>query len=227
MLVKQSHYFCITIAYLRQVDLEEKASLQEKTAWEELQEGTEQAMAVSELLKKLDRPNEINLYYCGGLELLSLAIKDCKLTWFIQSPLFFLIRCCFLFFIFFNCHRTPAVFVEWTNVYASVEPQICVKYAFGLPSDVPATRVIFLALRIDTEGRGVRNFVQKAHWFYCAVHLQFMMSKLILMISHKGQTQSYHKHKLKAFRPSLWTRALPFSLCLLNSDPVPDQRRLW
>ncbi len=80
---------CITIAYLRQVDLEEKASLQEKTAWEELQERTEQAMAVSELLKKLDRPNEINLYYCGGLELLSLAIKDCKLTWFIQSALFF------------------------------------------------------------------------------------------------------------------------------------------
>uniref|UniRef100_A0A671R1D8 Tetratricopeptide repeat domain 12 n=1 Tax=Sinocyclocheilus anshuiensis TaxID=1608454 RepID=A0A671R1D8_9TELE len=55
-----------------------KASLQEKTAWEELQEGTEQAMAVPELLKKLDRPNEINLYYCGGLELLSQAIKDCK-----------------------------------------------------------------------------------------------------------------------------------------------------
>uniref|UniRef100_A0A8C2JBF2 Tetratricopeptide repeat domain 12 n=1 Tax=Cyprinus carpio TaxID=7962 RepID=A0A8C2JBF2_CYPCA len=65
-------------AYLRQVDLEEKASLQEKAAWEELQEGTEQAMAVAELLKKLDRPNEINLYYCGGLELLSQAIKDCK-----------------------------------------------------------------------------------------------------------------------------------------------------
>uniref|UniRef100_A0A673INX2 Tetratricopeptide repeat domain 12 n=1 Tax=Sinocyclocheilus rhinocerous TaxID=307959 RepID=A0A673INX2_9TELE len=63
-------------AYLRQVDLEEKASLQEKTAWEELQEGTEQAMAVPELLKKLDRPSEINLYYCGGLELLSQAIKD-------------------------------------------------------------------------------------------------------------------------------------------------------
>ncbi|KAL1260730.1 hypothetical protein QQF64_008557 [Cirrhinus molitorella] len=64
-------------AYLRQVDLEEKASLQEKAAWEELQEGTEQAVAVTELLKKLDRPNEINLYYCGGLELLSQAIKDC------------------------------------------------------------------------------------------------------------------------------------------------------
>ncbi len=80
---------CITIAYLRQVDLEEKASLQEKTAWEELQEGTEQAIAVPELLKKLDRPNGINLYYRGGLELLSQAIKDCKFTWLIQSPLFF------------------------------------------------------------------------------------------------------------------------------------------
>uniref|UniRef100_A0A8C1TB45 Tetratricopeptide repeat domain 12 n=1 Tax=Cyprinus carpio TaxID=7962 RepID=A0A8C1TB45_CYPCA len=67
-------------AYLRQVDLEEKTSRQEKTAWEELQEGTEQAMAVPELLKKLDRPNEINLYYCGGLELLSQAIKDCNFS---------------------------------------------------------------------------------------------------------------------------------------------------
>ncbi|XP_043114301.1 tetratricopeptide repeat protein 12 [Puntigrus tetrazona] len=64
-------------AYLRQVDLEEEAFLQERTAWEELQKGTEQALAVAELLKKLDRPNEISLYYSGGLELLSQAIKDC------------------------------------------------------------------------------------------------------------------------------------------------------
>ncbi|XP_059389138.1 tetratricopeptide repeat protein 12-like isoform X2 [Carassius carassius] len=64
-------------AYLRQVDLEENASLQEKAAWEELQEGTEQARTVPELLKKLNRPNEISLYYCGGLELVSQAIKDC------------------------------------------------------------------------------------------------------------------------------------------------------
>lgn len=64
-------------AYLRQVDLEEKWALQEKAALEALQAGTEQAMAVPELLKKLDTPNEINIYYCGGLELLSQAIKDC------------------------------------------------------------------------------------------------------------------------------------------------------
>ncbi|XP_067306918.1 tetratricopeptide repeat protein 12 isoform X2 [Pseudorasbora parva] len=64
-------------AYLKQVDLEEKVALQEKAALEELQAGTEEAMAVPELLKKLDTPSEINLYYCGGLELLSQAIKDC------------------------------------------------------------------------------------------------------------------------------------------------------
>uniref|UniRef100_A0A672SBH1 Tetratricopeptide repeat domain 12 n=1 Tax=Sinocyclocheilus grahami TaxID=75366 RepID=A0A672SBH1_SINGR len=65
---------------IQKLDLEKKASLQEKTAWEELQEGTDQAMAVPELLKKLDRPDEINLYYCGGLELLSQAIKDCNFS---------------------------------------------------------------------------------------------------------------------------------------------------
>ncbi|XP_065137290.1 tetratricopeptide repeat protein 12 [Paramisgurnus dabryanus] len=64
-------------AYLTQVDLEEKVTGQEKVAWEEFQEGTEQATAVPELLKKLSRPNEISLYYCGGVELLSRAIKDC------------------------------------------------------------------------------------------------------------------------------------------------------
>ncbi|XP_051534806.1 tetratricopeptide repeat protein 12 isoform X1 [Myxocyprinus asiaticus] len=64
-------------AYLTQVDLEEKVALQEKAAWKELQEGTEQATAIPELLKKLDRPNEINLYYFGGVELLTQAIKNC------------------------------------------------------------------------------------------------------------------------------------------------------
>ncbi|NP_001189425.1 tetratricopeptide repeat protein 12 [Danio rerio] len=65
-------------AYLRRVDMEEKVTLQEKAAWEELQEGTGQATNIADLLKKLERPNEINLYYCGGLELLSKAIKDCS-----------------------------------------------------------------------------------------------------------------------------------------------------
>lgn len=98
--MEQSHYIYIAIAYLGQVDLEEKVALQEKAAWEELQARTEQATAVLELLKKLDRPNEINLYYCGGLELLSQAIKDCKFTRFIDFYFcFFFIRCCCCFLL--------------------------------------------------------------------------------------------------------------------------------
>lgn len=65
---------------MTQVDTEEKTALQEQVAWQELREGTEQATTIPELLKKLSRPNEINLYYCGGLKLLSRAIKDCKFT---------------------------------------------------------------------------------------------------------------------------------------------------
>lgn len=67
--------------------------------------------------------------------------------------------------------------------------QICVKYAFGLLCVVSSGRVIFLALGIDRERRGVRNFVRRAHWSCSVVHLQFMMRKLILMISLRGQTQ--------------------------------------
>ncbi|TRY66443.1 hypothetical protein DNTS_025736 [Danionella cerebrum] len=63
-------------AYLAQVDVEEKEVLQEKAAWEEMQKATEQATAITVLLKKLTRPNQIDLYYCGGLELLSQAIRD-------------------------------------------------------------------------------------------------------------------------------------------------------
>lgn len=70
-----------------------------------------------------------------------------------------------------------------------VELQICVKCAFGLLCVVSAGRVIFLALGIDIERRGVRNFARRAHWSCSAVHLQFMMRKLILMISLRGQTQ--------------------------------------
>ncbi|XP_072547286.1 tetratricopeptide repeat protein 12 isoform X2 [Salminus brasiliensis] len=62
--------------FLTQVDLEEKKTLQEKTARDKLIEGTEGITMVPDLLIKLDRPNESNLYYCGGVELLSEAIKD-------------------------------------------------------------------------------------------------------------------------------------------------------
>ncbi|MCJ8739985.1 hypothetical protein PDJAM_G00053710 [Pangasius djambal] len=62
--------------YLTQVDLEEKAALQEETALRELNDGKEGYMAIPDLLKKLDRPKEHSLYYCGGVELLTQAVTD-------------------------------------------------------------------------------------------------------------------------------------------------------
>ncbi|KAK2831301.1 hypothetical protein Q7C36_016387 [Tachysurus vachellii] len=62
--------------YLTQVDLEEKKALQEETALRELNDGKKEARAILDLLTKLDRPSEHNLYYCGGLELLTQAVKD-------------------------------------------------------------------------------------------------------------------------------------------------------
>uniref|UniRef100_A0A4W4G8T2 Tetratricopeptide repeat domain 12 n=1 Tax=Electrophorus electricus TaxID=8005 RepID=A0A4W4G8T2_ELEEL len=62
--------------YLTQVDLEEKKTLQEKAVREELEEGRDEAMVVPDLLKKLNKPNELDLYYCGGVELLLQAVKE-------------------------------------------------------------------------------------------------------------------------------------------------------
>uniref|UniRef100_A0A4W5QL86 Uncharacterized protein n=1 Tax=Hucho hucho TaxID=62062 RepID=A0A4W5QL86_9TELE len=59
------------------VDLEEERECQESKAWEELDKGKEKATTVLQLLKKLDRPDQFSLYYCGGLKLLSHAISDC------------------------------------------------------------------------------------------------------------------------------------------------------
>lgn len=60
--------------------MEEKKSLQEQTALKELNNGKEGAVAIPELLTKLDRPNEHTLYYCGGVELLTQAVKDSECT---------------------------------------------------------------------------------------------------------------------------------------------------
>ncbi|XP_010869917.2 tetratricopeptide repeat protein 12 isoform X1 [Esox lucius] len=63
--------------YLTKVDLEEERVCQESKAWEEFEKGEAKARTVPELLKKLDRPEQIPLYYCGGLKLLSQTIADC------------------------------------------------------------------------------------------------------------------------------------------------------
>ncbi|KAK0146507.1 Tetratricopeptide repeat protein 12 [Merluccius polli] len=63
--------------YLTQVEWEEERERQELSAREEFDRGGQKASTVPQLLGKLSRPNQSPLYYCGGLELLSLAITDC------------------------------------------------------------------------------------------------------------------------------------------------------
>ena len=63
---------------LFQVDQEEQREEQERHAWEEMERGEEKARRVPQLLEKLSRPDQIPLYYCGGLQLLAQAITDCE-----------------------------------------------------------------------------------------------------------------------------------------------------
>nr|XP_006642346.2 PREDICTED: tetratricopeptide repeat protein 12 [Lepisosteus oculatus] len=63
--------------YLNEVDLEEKKESQEKEAQEQFEQGKENAMSVLELLQKLEKPDQISLYYAGGIRLLSETIRHC------------------------------------------------------------------------------------------------------------------------------------------------------
>ncbi|XP_051787838.1 tetratricopeptide repeat protein 12 isoform X2 [Erpetoichthys calabaricus] len=62
--------------YINEVNLEEKKTEQERKAREEFEEGKENATSVYELLQKLSKPNQINLYYSGGIQLLTAMIKQ-------------------------------------------------------------------------------------------------------------------------------------------------------
>nr|XP_058924278.1 tetratricopeptide repeat protein 12 [Kogia breviceps] len=63
--------------YLNQVDLQEKADLQEKEAQEALDSGTNTAVTTKNLLEILSKPNQIPLFYAGGIEILTNMMKDC------------------------------------------------------------------------------------------------------------------------------------------------------
>ncbi|XP_031440151.1 tetratricopeptide repeat protein 12 isoform X2 [Clupea harengus] len=73
--------------YLSQVESAERRECEERRAWEECQKVQEEAKSMAtaatvtggllEILQKLGRPDEMSLYYCGGVELLSHAITDC------------------------------------------------------------------------------------------------------------------------------------------------------
>ncbi|KAI4564134.1 hypothetical protein MJT46_009932 [Ovis ammon polii x Ovis aries] len=63
--------------YLNQVDLREKADLQEKEAQESLDSGKNSAMTTKNLLETLSKPDQIPLFYAGGIEILTEMMKDC------------------------------------------------------------------------------------------------------------------------------------------------------
>nr|XP_054295778.1 tetratricopeptide repeat protein 12 isoform X2 [Pongo pygmaeus] len=63
--------------YLNQVDLQEKADLQEKEARELLDSGKNTAVTTKNLLETLSKPDQIPLFYAGGIEILTEMIKEC------------------------------------------------------------------------------------------------------------------------------------------------------
>ncbi|KAF3847739.1 hypothetical protein F7725_020767 [Dissostichus mawsoni] len=63
--------------YLDQVDLEEERQSQEINAMQDFVMGETNAIRVPVLLEKLSRPGQLPMFYCGGLETLSLAVTDC------------------------------------------------------------------------------------------------------------------------------------------------------
>ncbi|XP_055279011.1 tetratricopeptide repeat protein 12 isoform X2 [Moschus berezovskii] len=63
--------------YLNQVDLREKADLQEKEAQESLDSGKNSAVTTKYLLEALSKPDQIPLFYAGGIEILTEMMKDC------------------------------------------------------------------------------------------------------------------------------------------------------
>ncbi|KAG8518989.1 Tetratricopeptide repeat protein 12 [Galemys pyrenaicus] len=63
--------------YLNQVDLREKADLQEKEARELLESGKNTAVTTKNLLESLSKPDQNPLFYAGGIEILTEMMEDC------------------------------------------------------------------------------------------------------------------------------------------------------
>lgn len=64
--------------YLDQVDLREKADLQEKEAQQLLDSGKSTAVTTRHLLGTLAKPDQNPLFYAGGIEILTELMEDCK-----------------------------------------------------------------------------------------------------------------------------------------------------
>lgn len=68
----------VLLDYLDQVDLREKADLQEKEAQQLLDSGKSTAVTTRHLLGTLSKPGQNPLFYVGGIEILTEMMEDCK-----------------------------------------------------------------------------------------------------------------------------------------------------
>uniref|UniRef100_A0A8C2TP62 Tetratricopeptide repeat domain 12 n=1 Tax=Coturnix japonica TaxID=93934 RepID=A0A8C2TP62_COTJA len=62
---------------MNEVNLEEKRMQEEDRAMKAFQSGEHAALSIKDLLQKLDRPDQNILYYMGGIQVLTGAIKEC------------------------------------------------------------------------------------------------------------------------------------------------------
>ncbi|XP_048651583.1 tetratricopeptide repeat protein 12 isoform X2 [Marmota marmota marmota] len=63
--------------HLNQAHLQEKADLQEQEARELLDSGKDTAVTTKNLLESLSKPDQMPLFYAGGMEILTEMMKDC------------------------------------------------------------------------------------------------------------------------------------------------------
>uniref|UniRef100_A0A8V1A3A7 Tetratricopeptide repeat domain 12 n=1 Tax=Gallus gallus TaxID=9031 RepID=A0A8V1A3A7_CHICK len=62
---------------MNEVNLEEKRMQEEDRAMKAFQSGKHAALSIKDLLQKLDRPDQNILYYIGGIQVLTGAVKEC------------------------------------------------------------------------------------------------------------------------------------------------------
>ena len=65
--------------YVREVELQKKASEEEKLAQESFDAGDFEAKGIVEILEKLNKSDQLAYYYSGGLQLVKQIMKDSKL----------------------------------------------------------------------------------------------------------------------------------------------------
>ena len=68
---------CIS-GYISDVELARQAEQEEAAAQQFLSQGSVEAQGIVEVLDKLNKPDQLPMYYMGGLRILSQALRNSK-----------------------------------------------------------------------------------------------------------------------------------------------------